>query len=231
MSNILIVEDELIAAEYLKEVLLKNDFNVVGVIDKGKEAMESIPKINPDIVLMDIMLKDSVSGSEVALHLKQHAPKVAVIFLTAYADREMVEYAIESNSYGYLMKPYNEKEIVNTLRVIIARMKECYQKREPETKEILHINKELVFDRGLNRLIKNGKEIKLGKYALKFVELLCKQPDISVSNEQISQYVWGEEKNSITLRTQVYRIRVHVGSDIICSVNGLGYMIKTKEGF
>lgn len=228
MSDILIVEDELIAAEYLKEVLLKNGFNVVGIIDKGKEAMEKIPEINPDMVLMDIMLKDSISGSEVALYLKQHAPKVAIIFLTAYADNEMVEYAIESNSYGYLMKPYNEKEIVNTLKVITSRIKECYEKQEDSKEELLQINSELSFNRSLNRLFKNNKELKLGTRALKFIELLCRQPDVTVSNEQISLEVWGEEKNSITLRTQVYRIRVQIGDNIIHNVNGLGYMLKTK---
>jgi len=229
MTNILIVEDELIAAEYLKEVLTTNGFNVLGVIDNGREAMSEIPKIKPDIVLMDIMLKDNVSGSEVALHLKQYAPKIVIIFLTAYADSEMVEYAIESNSYGYLMKPYNEKEIVNTLKVVMARIGECvnHKKEEQNNQEILIINKNLVFNMKLKRLLRDDKEVKLGSNALNFIELLCSQPNITVSNEQISLHVWGEVKNSVTLRTHIHRIRTQIGSDIIHNVNGLGYMVKT----
>ncbi len=227
MPKILIVEDELIAAEYLKEILTTNGFDVIGIIDNGKEAIKEIPKINPDIVLMDIMLKDNISGSEVALHLKQYAPKVNIIFLTAYADNEMVDYAIESNSYGYLMKPYNEKEIVNTLKVIFARITECYNNKKATKKNLVVINKNLVFDTTLNRLFRNEKEVKLGKNALKFLELLSKQPNVSVSNEQISIYLWNELKNDITLRTQIHRIRVQIDSDIIHNINGLGYMLKT----
>jgi len=227
MYNILIVEDELIAAEYLKEILLTNSFNIVGIIDNGEEAMIEIPKINPDIVLMDIMLKDNISGSEVAVYLKQHSPKTGIIFLTAYANTEMVEYAIHSNCYGYLMKPYNEKEIVNTIKVILARIKECNEDEEKEVSDKIKISENLVFDLELKRLFRNSQEVELGNNALKFLELLCKQPNISVSNEQISLYVWGKIKNSVTLRTHIHRIRGQIGKDVIHNVNGLGYMIRT----
>ncbi len=226
MLNIVIVEDELIAAEYLKEILLQNGFNILNIIDKGVEAKEKIPLLNPDIVLMDIMLKDSISGSEVSLHLKQFAPHIAIIFLTAYADKEMVDYAIEANSYGYLMKPYNENEIVNTLKVVAARIKE----HSPVQKKSLHkiaISQELIFDIGSSKLLKNEIELKLGKNALSFIEILCKNINSSVSNKQISMHVWGEIKNDITIRTQIHRIKEKIGENIIQNVNGIGYMIES----
>ena len=227
MFNILIVEDELIAAEYLKEILTTNGFNVVGVIDKGRVATVEIPKIKPDMVLMDIMLKDGISGSEVALHLKQHSPDIAIIFLTAYDDREIVESAIESNSYGYLMKPYNEREIVNTLKIVLARIKKERFGVKQSPLGLVKIDDNLVFDRNLKRLFRDDREVKLGKNALNFLELLCKQPNITVSNEQISLSIWGEVRKAVTLRSQIYRIRVQIGKDIIHNVNGLGYMVKT----
>jgi len=122
MPSIVIVEDELIAAEYLKEILLHNHFEVLDIIDNGKDAIQKLPKLSPDIVLMDIMLKDNVSGSEVALFLKKHAPHIAIVFLTAYANNEMVNYATKSNSYAYLMKPYNEDNIINTLKIVIEKI-------------------------------------------------------------------------------------------------------------
>ena len=226
MQNILIVEDELIAAEYLKEILLANGFNVIDIIDNGKEAMSKIPELNPDLVLMDIMLKDSISGSEVALHLKHHSPKIAVIFLTAYADSEMVEYAIEANTFGYLMKPYNEKEIVNTLKVILARIQENgIQKLDINA--FVKINQELTFDIQNIKLLKNGLELNLGKNALHFLEILCKNVNSSVSNEQISMHVWGEIKNDVTIRTQVHRIKAKIGENIIHNINGIGYKIES----
>ena len=226
MPNILIVEDELIAAEYLKEILMTNGFNVIDVIDNGKEAISRIPQLSPDLVLMDIMLKDNISGSEVALHLKQRSPQIAVIFLTAYADSEMVEYAIEANTFGYLMKPYNEKEIVNTLKVVFARIQER-QDKELESKISVQIDKELLFDLEKKKLFKNDIELSLGKNALGLLEILCKNANSSVSNEQISMHVWGEIKNDVTIRTQIHRIKAKIGENIIRNVNGVGYKIET----
>ena len=229
MFKIVIVEDELIAAEYLKEVLNGNGFDVLAVIDNGKEAMEEIPRLNPDLVLMDIMLKDSISGSEVALALKQNAPKTAIVFLTAYANDEMVEYAIESNSYGYLMKPYNEQEIINTIKVVLARVKGSEPVASQNVAKV-QLPNNLTFDKKVKRLFKHTKEVRLGTKALALLEVLCQQPNVSISNEQICLHVWGEMKNSVTLRTLVFRIRAHIGNDVIENVNGLGYMVKSVEG-
>jgi len=228
MPNIVIVEDELIAAEYLKEILHLNDFNVLDIIDNGKEAKKKIPLLKPDIVLMDIMLKDDISGSEVALYLKQVMPNIVIIFLTAYADNEMVEYAIEANTYGYLMKPYNEKEIVNTLRVVQARIEES-NPIEKETHYEIHITQALLFNMQNRKLLKNGVEVKLGKNGIGLIEILCKNINATVSNEQISMHVWGEVKNHVTIRTQIHRIKEKIETHIIHNVNGVGYMIESKK--
>ena len=228
MPKVVIVEDELIAAEYLKEVLASDGFEVVAVIDNGREAQQQIPKIKPDIVLMDIMLKGNISGSEVALNLKHSSPKTAIIFLTAYADREMVEYAIESNSYGYLMKPYNEQEILSTLKVILQRMQEQTKANVGDV-DILKIEDNLYFDFILRRLFKHDKEVSLGSKAILLIEMLCKQADSSISFEQISQEVWGEQKSAVTLRTMIHRIKTKTGCDFIQNINGLGYMIQSQK--
>jgi len=227
MLSIVIVEDELIAAEYLKEILLQNGFKVLAIIDNGKEAKEEIPSHNPDIVLMDIMLRDNISGSEVALHLKQISPQIALIFLTAYADSEMVDYAIDSNTYGYLMKPYNEKEIVNTLKVVQARVQEAKETKKKHTSHQVILEKGLVFDIKTKKLLQNSVEVKLGKNAVTLLEILCKNINSTVSNEQISMHVWDELKNDVTIRTQIHRIKIKIQANIIHNVNGIGYMIKS----
>ena len=228
MPNILIVEDELIAAEYLKEILLQNGFNVLAIIDNGKEAQEKIPQLNPDIVLMDIMLKDNISGSEVALYLKQAIPEVAIIFLTAYADNEMVEYAVEANTYGYLMKPYNEKEIINTLKVVQARVAES-NRTALEVPDIINVSTELLFNTKKRKLLQNGVEVRLGKRGVSLMEILCKNINSAVSYEQLSMHVWGEIKNDVTIRTQIHRIKEKMETNIIQNVNGIGYMIESRK--
>jgi len=224
MVKIVIVEDELIAAEYLKKLLLSHGFHILAVIDTGKKALETIPKLAPDIVLMDIMLKDNISGSEVALQLKQTAPHVAIVFLTAYAEEEMIEYAIESNTYGYLMKPYDDARISTSLKIILSRIEK--EKQTPITiSNLVNINKNYTFDLEKKRLFKNSTELPLGHKSLDLLESLCKQPNISVSSEQLCLAIWDEPKNVSMLRTQVSRTKKEMGIDVIDNIKGLGYKI------
>ena len=229
MSKIVIVEDELIAAEYLKELLEKHGFEVLDVIDNGRKAIERIVLLQPDIVLMDIMLKDNISGSEVALHLKVKAPKIAILFLTAYTDEESVSYAIDANCYGYLMKPYNEKEIVNTLKVVLARIKEEKVGAKEYASDVIALSPTLSFHLQKRKLFREKEELKLGKNALRVIEVLCQNSNAVVSKEQLSMEVWGEKKNSITIRTQIYRIRAFLGEDIIKNVSSQGYIINEYD--
>lgn len=229
-SRIVIVEDELIAAEYLKEILLAEGLNVLAIIDNGTEAIQKIPSLQPDIVLMDIMLKDHISGSEVALHLKYHAPEIAIIFLTAYAENEMIDYAIESNSYGYLIKPYDEISIISALKIIFAKIEQDKKTKEKHDAHdtLVHISDTLVFDKECKRLFKSGKELPLGVKALAILETLCKHPNMTISSDELHLNIWGEVKNPSMLRTQISRLKKALKEDIIENVKGLGYKIVCK---
>jgi DNA-binding response OmpR family regulator len=173
---------------------------------------------------MDIMLKDNISGSEVALHLKYKAPEIAIIFLTAYAETEMIDYAIESNSYGYLMKPYDEISIVSALKVIFAKIE--YDKHDQTIlSPLLHISNNLIFDKEYKRIFKNNVEIPLSVKPLAILETLCQHPNITVSTEELCLNTWGEIKHSSMLRTQISRLKKALKEDVIQNVKGLGYKI------
>lgn len=119
-KTVFIVEDDLLSAEYLKEILIKENYDVFDIVDTGEEAVQKCKTIQPDILLMDIMLKGQLSGSEAAVEIKHFHPECKIIFLTAFAEPEMVDYAERSKAYAYLMKPYREKEILATIRVILT---------------------------------------------------------------------------------------------------------------
>ena len=82
-----------------------------------------------------------------------------------------------------------------------------------------------IFNTKQHRLFKESKEIHLGKKPLKLIEILVKNKNVSVSNEQICTYIWGENKNDKTLRSLIYRIRSAISHDMIQNINGLGYKI------
>ncbi len=228
MNSIVIVEDELIAAEYLKNILENGGYGVCDIIDNGKDAIKKIPTINPDIVLMDIMLKDGISGSEVALQLKSIAPNIAVIFLTAYTDNEMIDYALNVNCYGYIVKPYNEKEILANIKIVLAKRAEesCKKSARPTQCEI---GRDIYFDTQLKRLVRGENEIRLNKKQILLLDLLCQTPERTVNNDTLSLAIWGEVVNPITLRTFIHRLKNKINEDIIHNTNRLGYMVKLHK--
>jgi len=228
MNNIkvVIVEDELIAAEFLKEILEHNGVEVTDIVDTGKEAISVCVAKKPDVIFMDIMLRDNISGSEAALAISRQI-ETKIIFLTAYADKEMVDYAVEANAAGYMTKPYNEMQIIATLRLATEHHRPSDTKEvPPQQPEIVHLINGYAYHVPQKRLLKNGREVELGPKALKLIGLLCTQPDISISNEQISMHIWGEQVNDKTLRSLIFRIRSSTDEELIHNVSGTGYMIR-----
>ncbi len=230
MNNIkvIIVEDELIAAEFLKEILEQNGVEVIDIVDTGKEAISVCIEKKPDVVFMDIMLRDNISGSEAALAISRQID-TKIIFLTAYVDAEMVDYAVEANAAGYLTKPYNEMQIIATLRLATEHHRHEKTREVPQQPEIIYLINGYSYHVAQKRLIKDGKEVELGPKALKLVDLLCTQPGISISNEQISMHIWGEQVNDKTLRSLIFRIRSSTDEELIHNVSGTGYMIRSES--
>ncbi len=115
-KRILIVEDEKIIAEDIKQCLINFGYEVVGLAIRSDEAIRKAKDLKPDLVLVDIFLEEKHSGLVAAkeIYHKQHIP---VIFLTAYSDDEVLEKATESIPYGYLIKPIDEKKLFATLRM------------------------------------------------------------------------------------------------------------------
>ena len=222
-KKILIVEDEFISAEYLKEILKKANYTVVDIVDNAIEAIEKCKTLKPDIILMDIMLKGQMSGCEAAIEIYQkYKHSCEIIFLSAYASSEMINYAADAHAYGYLMKPYREEEILATLKLLSSHEKST-EKVEP--KEVIELSNGYLFNTKLQRLFTRNKEVPLGKKPLKLIEILAKNRNSSVSHEQICHYIWGENKSNATLRSLIHRIRHIVYNDFIVNINGLGYRI------
>jgi DNA-binding response OmpR family regulator len=226
--QIIIVEDELIAAEFLKEILEEEGAEVVDIIDSGKEAIRICSKQVADVIFMDVMLSDNISGCEAAVEISRNTPQSKIIFLTAYIDDEMIEYASQSNAVGYLTKPYNKAQIIATLKLLRS-SKETSAPQVKEQPEKIYLKNNYVYVTKANRLLKDNKEVELGATALKLIELLCTQPGISISNEQISMHVWGEQVNDRTLRSLMFRIRTATDGELIKNVSGAGYSIQVKE--
>ena len=219
MKRILIVEDELIPADYFKKILLKEGYDVVGIATKGADAVAMSRMHRPDIILMDIMLADGISGTEAALVISREQPQVKIIFLTAYAENQMLDMAQEARAYAYLVKPYREREIIATIGLAARQPAELQ-----EPKQIALVGG-YSFDPYTQRLFSAQREIELGPVALRLIALLCATPYSSISIENIMHTVWGREVSQQTLRSQIHRIREQTRKDLILNVNKVGYRI------
>jgi signal transduction histidine kinase len=139
-KKILIVEDELIAAESLALDLKKLGYEVVGVVTSGEKAIAKTSEVQPNLILMDVMLKGNMDGISAAQTIHERFD-IPIIYLTAYADVNTLERAKSTCAYGYLVKPYKLQDVSSTLAVALAK----YQ-------EDVKIKENLVRQRKLNQL-------------------------------------------------------------------------------
>ncbi len=117
-ERILIVEDEKIIAIDLQRRLERFGYSVVGMAGEGNEAVKMALELEPDIVLMDIMLSGAMDGVEAARTIKA-AKDIPFIFLTAYTDEKTLERAKETQPYGYILKPFKERELYTTIDIAL----------------------------------------------------------------------------------------------------------------
>ena len=122
-ARILIVEDEVIVREDLRDSLEGLGYEVVGAAVAGREAISKTQELRPDLVLMDVKLKDHMDGIEAAQSIRARYT-LPVVFLTAFADERTIARAAAACPYGYLTKPFNERAIRATIEVALHRYRE-----------------------------------------------------------------------------------------------------------
>ncbi len=224
-KRLLIVEDDILLAEILIEILLEAGYEVLDTVDTGRSAINKARELKPDLIFMDIMLKDQMSGCEAAMIIRQNQKDCKIIFLTAFAEEEMIKYAQECKACAYLLKPYREQEILATLALVLSQDNPL-PKRELEKVSLGH-GFSFYFNQCTLHL--EGKEIPLSEKKRKLIELLAKNANTSVSIEQICSFVWGEPHSINTVRSLVHRLKEVIGDDLIHGTNGAGYIIYAND--
>lgn len=119
-GKIVIADDEPIVRLDISGMLVDTGYEVVGEASDGFEAIEVCKKNHPDVVLMDIQMS-ILDGLKAAKKITQDELAGSVVFLTAYNDQENVEKAKGLGAEGYLVKPLDEKSLISTIEVSIAK--------------------------------------------------------------------------------------------------------------
>jgi diguanylate cyclase (GGDEF)-like protein/PAS domain S-box-containing protein len=138
-ERLLIVEDEKIIALDLQRRLEKFGYQVVALSTTGRDAIAKAEEHKPDIILMDIMLAGDIDGIEAAKVINKQF-QIPLIFLTAYADEKTLERAKEAEPFGYILKPFKEKELYTTIDIALYKHRIDNQLKSQERRfsAILH---------------------------------------------------------------------------------------------
>ena len=130
MSNfkILIVEDEPLIALDIKEILIELGFDVCAVCHKSDDAIRSLRKHNPDLALLDITIPGKEDGIDLARRIRDYY-QIPFVFLTSHADRITLDRAKQTQPYGYIVKPFNDKDLITTIEVALYNFSEELKKK------------------------------------------------------------------------------------------------------
>ncbi|GAG40521.1 unnamed protein product, partial [marine sediment metagenome] len=115
-ARILIVEDEGIVAEEIRSRLKRLRYEAAAVVFSGEEAIKKAEETHPDLVLMDIRLRGDIDGVEAAQEIRTRFD-IPVVFVTAYADEETLQRAKMTEPYGYIFKPFEDRELRSSIEM------------------------------------------------------------------------------------------------------------------
>ncbi len=138
--GVLIVEDESIIATDIEERLENLGYRALAIAESGEEAVRLAFEHQPDIVLMDIRLKGGMDGIEAALGLRSRSVKAPVIFLTSHSDQGTLDRAGLSEPFGYLTKPFQERDLHASVEMALHRCRAEERVRKQQQRSVAALN-------------------------------------------------------------------------------------------
>jgi len=150
-ARIVVAEDEAIIRLDLVETLAEEGYDVVGEAGRGDEALELIRQLQPDLAILDVRMP-GLDGIEVAREVGR-AGSTAVLILTAFSQRELVERAAEAGALAYLVKPWQRSDLVPAIELALARHREAVALARDNAALIEQLEVRKLIDRAKGRLM------------------------------------------------------------------------------
>ena len=230
-KKILIVEDEVDISRLLKTVLLKEGIAEVFMASTAKDGVKQFHAVQPDLVLLDIMLPDG-EGYEVCKTIRETS-HVPILFLSAKTEEVDKLLGLAIGADDYITKPFSPKEVAYRIKAQLRRAN--YHQIEEKVKPVIRAGS-FEFDEQRMELTKNGQVLELKPKELGIMMLLLKHPNQIISKEKLYDRVWGEEFYGSDNRVMVHirRLWKKIEDDpsnpqYLLTVKGLGYKLAVKE--
>lgn len=205
--RILVVEDESIVAMDIRNCLVGHGYHVVACAPSGEEAIAKVAECHPDLVLMDIRLQGEMNGIEAARRIMESF-QVPSLFLTSYVDSEMLAQAKGLNAVGYVLKPFEDRELGVAVEMALHRwqleagLRQALQQAtggkapvaapagEPQAPELqIRTLGQLEFVLG-NRVVARAEDLSRALRSL--LGLVMTSPQMRISKDEIQLALWPE---------------------------------------
>lgn len=224
-TKILLVDDEESLVATLKTFLELSGFEVV-TAKNGREALDTIPQLRPDLVVLDVLMPN-LDGRETLRQLRKREDWTPVILLTQVTGTAQRIMAIEEGADDYLNKPFDPQELVVRIRAVLRRTQAGKQSLQ-SSRRLRSLN--VVLDRSTRRVLVDGQEQPLTPKSVSMLEYFMTHPNELLSRQQLLDVVWGWESaiGERVVDTRITELRRVLHDDpadprFIETVPGAGY--------
>jgi two-component system response regulator RegX3 len=231
-TTVLLVEDEESFVDALVVGLQREGFRVQVARD-GIEAVELFEKVDPDVVLLDVMLP-RMSGIDVCRQIRTRS-QVPIIMVTAKASEIDTVVGLEVGADDYVSKPYRLRELVARMRAAIRRAQSGAPRLDDDEVEVLEIG-DVRLDADRHEVTIRGEEVNLPLKEFELLELLLANAGRVLTRDTLISRVWGADYvgDTKTLDVHVKRLRAKVEDDPahptrIVTIRGLGYKFEVPR--
>jgi len=191
--KVLIVDDHTVFCEALSSLLtIKGEVDVVGIASNAEDAFKKVKQLNPDVVLMDIELKDS-DGIQTTRIIKEKHPDTEVIILTMHTDEQYLLEAIQAGAKGYILKDFPSSLLLEAIKYV-AEGKSLF---DPTSSS--RVLNELKFLLNKKRQLTGEKDSSLSKREVEILKLIAE----GYTNKEIAQKLYLSEH---TVRNHISNI-------------------------
>ena len=218
MTQILLVEDDETLSELISEYLSEQGYDVTVRAD-AKAALDTAYERNFDILILDVKLPKG-DGFSLLRELRRLGDDTPAIFTTSLNALQDLEIGYKSGCDDYLKKPYELKELLLRIQILLKR------KFSHVNDEFIELNDGYKFYPSSKTLRQNGQIINLSNKESELLALFLENKNALLSKETIFEKIWnyGEEPSELSLRVYVKNLRRVLGKDAIINRRGDGYI-------